>query len=522
MNSALFVLVAAAANKPLHIDHYDAELSIDTLARSIHGEETITVATDAPELRLAASALAIRSVTRDGAPLPFRREGETLIVALAGATAAPLRIHLSYDVGPSPSLVFAQDQVFVGYNTSSWLASNSELSDPSTLTLSLLVDANLTTVSIGEPQTSQAVANGKRRDIWKTTTPTSIFLFAFAVGNFHHVETIADGLQLHYYSVKRSDAELARIFETTPKILHNFYDITQTPLPAKTYRQVLVDGNIAQEAAGMALIGEDYATAILEDPMEDWVIAHELAHQFYGVALQMGNWADFWLNEGFATFMTAVDKERRYGAAEYAREIALALKRMDKAESRGRDHALVVSGWKIPEDASGAVAYSKGALFLHTLRTTLGDKAFFSRIARYTKMNIGRQVSTRDLAEVMDREPLFQRWAFSNQAVATAEPLSVALSADLVITQLGEGIYRAAHVLHYPANASVMEVADGILLVCDALYSREAASLLWDWLDVRFGKWQVVAIDTHNDRIGGMPRFSHSPSLCGPEIAPTR
>lgn len=61
-------------------------------------------------------------------------------------------------------------------------------------------------------------------------------------------------------------------------------------------------------------------TPVLADPTDDWVIVHELAHQWWGNLISCATWQDFWLNEGITTFMTAAWKEHRFGRAAYDAE----------------------------------------------------------------------------------------------------------------------------------------------------------------------------------------------------------
>ena len=87
------------------------------------------------------------------------------------------------------------------------------------------------------------------------------------------------------------------------------------------------------------------------------------------------NWSHFWLNEGMATFMTAVWKEHYFGRPEYERELAIARRRYFGALANGSRRPLVYTEWKTPQEASGPVTYSKGALVLNLLRVELGDAA---------------------------------------------------------------------------------------------------------------------------------------------------
>jgi aminopeptidase N len=71
-------------------------------------------------------------------------------------------------------------------------------------------------------------------------------------------------------------------------------------------------------------LSEAYGRRLLEDPKDVWLMAHELAHQWWGNALTCRDWNHFWLNEGLATFLAFAYEERRFGPDVYAKEIAAA------------------------------------------------------------------------------------------------------------------------------------------------------------------------------------------------------
>jgi len=95
-------------------------------------------------------------------------------------------------------------------------------------------------------------------------------------------------------------------------MLDFFVEKAGRPLPRAFYRQVVVDGDAAQEMSSFSVLGRDQLDARLTDPTEDWLIAHEMAHQFWGNLVTCGDWSHFWLDEGLTVFMVAAYKERRW------------------------------------------------------------------------------------------------------------------------------------------------------------------------------------------------------------------
>ena len=108
------------------------------------------------------------------------------------------------------------------------------------------------------------------------------------------------------------------------------------PYPVDTYTQVFTHGTVEQEAVGMTLLPETYAADLAQHPENLWLLAHELAHQWYGIEILAKDWSDFWLSEGMATFLADAFLEQRFGKARYDREIADSRQIYDTLRAQGR------------------------------------------------------------------------------------------------------------------------------------------------------------------------------------------
>jgi aminopeptidase N len=146
--------------------------------------------------------------------------------------------------------------------------------------------------------------------------------------------------------------------------------------------------------------------------------AHELAHQWWGNQVTCRDWTHFWLNEGFATFMAAAYNERRFGRAAYLREIDARRARYEQVRDAGHDRSLVFPNWDRPTADDRTLVYQKGAVVLHELRATLGDRRFWEGIRRYTRTNFGKSVTAADFQQAMERSSgealsdFFAKWVY--------------------------------------------------------------------------------------------------------------
>jgi aminopeptidase N len=144
-------------------------------------------------------------------------------------------------------------------------------------------------------------------------------------------------------------------------------------------------------------MSEAYGRTVLGDATATSLIAHELAHQWWGDLLTNRDWTHFWLNEGFATFMAAAFKEHARGHDAYMADVDGWRKRVEQLRDKGADKPLVFPEWNRPTADDRAVVYQKGALALHQLRELLGDAPFWTAIRAYTREHAGKAVTSSDL-----------------------------------------------------------------------------------------------------------------------------
>jgi len=165
-------------------------------------------------------------------------------------------------------------------------------------------------------------------------------------------------------------------------------------------------------------MSEAYGRAVLKDATATGLIAHELAHQWWGDLLTNRDWTHFWLNEGVATFMASAYKERARGRDAYLADVAAWRQRVEQLRANGHDKPLVFPTWNRPSADDRAVVYQKGALALHELRQQMGEAAFWAALRDYTKDHAGRTVRSADLQQSFERSSgrslraFFDEWVY--------------------------------------------------------------------------------------------------------------
>jgi aminopeptidase N len=131
-------------------------------------------------------------------------------------------------------------------------------------------------------------------------------------------------------------------------------------------------------------------------------MAHELAHQWWGVSVATGSWSDFWLNEGFAKYVSLLYLEHAKGRQPFEAAIEGLRSRLKELQANGKDRPVHFEEWKDAMEALGPLPYVKGALFLHRLRERMGDKLFWQALAHYIKRHAGKLVDSHDFQRALE------------------------------------------------------------------------------------------------------------------------
>jgi aminopeptidase N len=399
------------------IVHYDAHLDVDIDAGRVSGTVVLTaVGRGAAEdsLQLDSGDLVADAVTVEGRAVEVSTADHRLRVRLPVAIRPGEHVPVSviYHGQPRGGIRFlpAQQQVYTAFSTSQWLPCVDAPDQKATLRLAVTLPSDLAAVGSGAPVGAHE---------WVLDTPVSTYLFGFGAGRFHAVTDVRHGVRLTYLAESYSDAELRSIFRETPDMLAFFEERSGVRYRGAAYTQVLAGGSVEQEAGLFTLLSASYGRALLDDPGDVWLEAHELSHQWWGNGVTCRDWTHFWLNEGLATFMADAYKERRFGRASYLKEIEASRARYERVRADGHDKALVFPDWTHPTAADRTIVYHKGAYVLHLLREQLGERRFWAGIRDYTRRYMGRSVTTPEFQRAMERasgadlDAFFRRWVYA-------------------------------------------------------------------------------------------------------------
>ena len=405
--------------------HYEVSITPNIKKRTLAGQTTIRIkATEAgvSELHFPISQLSIEHVEVRGMSSTFSFKSGDLLVKLKNPLKknSEVEISVAYKSGPAPGLNFGDNYVYSAFFTCHWMICLEDPYPKASILMKITVPKNYRAVASGNLVREADAANGTRELTWEQTRPYSTYLFGFAVGEFSEAEVKAGATSLRFLGVKDSADSLKAKFAPTGDMLSFFEVKSGVPYPHSQYTQLVVPGSEAQENTSFTVVGKDELDPIVNDPKEDWVIAHELAHQWWGNLLTCKTWQHFWLNEGITVFMVAAWKEHRWGKDAYIKEIQLIRKRYQRAIDAHFDVPLAYSKEYPSLQMKRAITYSKAAIFLDTLRTSVGDTAFWRGMKDYTRSHVGGSVVSKDFQSSLERASgkdlsgLFQKWVYEN------------------------------------------------------------------------------------------------------------
>jgi len=408
------------------VESYALQLVPDLSTKSVSGAETIrfrSLRNGLRSLSFSPNALIVEKATLDGRPVrtDSGKGSVTFELPVAVDSGRSATLAFRYRGVPTRGVKASATSMYTSYFACDWMICLQDApGDKARFSLDLRLPRGLTSLSIGRLAATVPGADGMVVHKWRSRRSYSPYLFGFAFGSFEKAIVRSGGIQLAYLGEGVQQAELKRLFAETPAMVRFLSVKAGFGLPADQYTQLLVPGREAQEVATYSLIGREELDRSSSDPQSDWVIVHELAHQWWGNSVTSASWKDFWLNEGITTFMTAAWKEHRFGRRAYEAELDGARARLARAGEAGWDRPLAFGGEYPSLGLRRAVQYSKGALFMHELRNMLGERAFWAGLKAYTRRHAGGTVTSIDLQRAMEQESgrslsgEFGEWVFGS------------------------------------------------------------------------------------------------------------
>lgn len=329
------------------------------------------------------------------------RGGEKIVLAIDYAVSRPK--HGAHFVVPDksepnqPRMVWTQNEPeYAQY----WFPCLDSPSDR-------LTSETLVTVPDGYQVLSNGVLDGKQKHEdgtvtwhWRQKKTHVAYLISVVAGDFEVLEQKWGDIPVTSYVPRGRLGDAARSFEKTPEMMRLFSEKIGYRYPWPKYAQICVDeymwGGMEHTSATTLNDGTLHDERAHLDVSSDNLVAHELAHQWWGDLLTCKDWGELWLNESFATYFATLwaEHDRGWDEATWDRHLeAEAYKGEDKRYRR----PIVNYRYNTPGAMFDRHTYPKGGRVLHMLRFELGEDLFWRAINRYCSINQFRTVETADL-----------------------------------------------------------------------------------------------------------------------------
>ena len=260
------------------------------------------------------------------------------------------------------------------------------------------------------PDSFYVLSNGKLQGTMKNSDGTQTwhwiqkkshvpYLMSVVAGEFEVLQQDWQGIPVESFVPKGRLADAPRSFEKTPQMMDFFSKKIGYKYPWPKYAQICVDeynwGGMEHTSATTLNVSTLHDKRAHLDTSSDNLVAHELAHQWFGDLMTCKDWAELWLNESFATYFATLWTEHDLGWDEATWKRSEEAQRYMSEDKRYR-RPIVTYRYNSPGNMFDSHSYPKGARVLHMLRFELGDEGFWKAINRYTTINQFRTVETAD------------------------------------------------------------------------------------------------------------------------------
>ncbi|MBO0852185.1 MAG: M1 family metallopeptidase [Nocardia sp.] len=397
-------------NRGYRVSRYELDLGYRVSSNRLSGKATITAVTTAVQPRYAldlAQSLSVSKVLVNGAkPGKYTHARGKLTVTPARPIPAGGVLSIVVHYGGSPKPVRGQwgevgweeltDGALVASQpngAASWFPCDDHPSSKASYRISITTDSPYHAVANGGLITRTTKAS-QTTWVYEQAEPMASYLATVQIGPYraHRIDDKRGGVKVPMTAVlpprlrRRFDHDFGR----QPQMMAEF-ERCFGPYPFPGYTVVVTDDEleIPIEAQGLSIFGANHCDG---QRGAERLIAHELAHQWFGNSLTVRQWRDIWLHEGFACYAEWIWSQAAGGptADQQARAARANLARSPQDIVVGDPGAASMFDDRV---------YKRGALTLHALRLRLGEESFFAMLRDWTARHRHGTVTAEDFAD---------------------------------------------------------------------------------------------------------------------------
>src|SRR5579863_8209766 len=433
-------------DRGFHTDHVRIELSVDFQKKRIDGACELTIRPlreGVRVIKLDAAEMEVRAVKVDGEKAEFSHVGQTLEVQKALERGLPCKVLVEYGAQPRVGVFFtAPDPEHPEKEVQAWTHNEAELahywypcydhpSDKFTSEIVLSVPKGFRVISNGTLHSTRE--EGDRTIFhWKEDFPHSSYLTSFVAAKLGEITQEANGVKLHYNFPESRREDVLRYFGETPKMIEVFEELTGVKYPYEKYDQTTVQDFVfggMENISATTLSTNYYPPAGTEEDFQTSyssphvnavdLVAHELAHQWFGDLVTCEDWHHAWLNEGLSTYLQCLYIEKTRGVDQMRWDLDARTREYFEEDQKEYRRAIVDNVYVFPDDLFDFALYEKGASKVHELRYIMGDEAFFRGLSGFLKAHAKGSAQTSDFRRAMEEASGLSLEKFFKQAFHT-------------------------------------------------------------------------------------------------------
>lgn len=421
------------------IIHYDFQININDSTNQIQGFTVLQLTSnradsiylDLVNIDAAGNGMEVIGISSNDIEIPYKHNNDRLRIPLSEVALVKNRLELSiaYTGIPLNGLIIGKNKfgyrTFFGDNypdrARNWLPCVDHPADKATVTWQITAPQKYKVIASGAFVSEYDISDGTRLTIWDEQVPISTKVMVFGAANFAVNQAgIVNDVPVSTWVYKENYVEGFKDFNIAPRILAFFDslvgDYSYEKL-ANVQSKTMYGG---MENASNIFYFED---AVNGKEERESLIAHEIAHQWFGNSATEKDWQHAWLSEGFATYMTHIYTELKYGKEELNKGMVADREKVIKYWHSTPLPVVNTELVSYPKIASlrellSTNTYDKGGWVLHMLRNELGDEVFFKTIRTYYTTFRNSNADTEDFKKVVSEvsgrnvDQFFQQWLY--------------------------------------------------------------------------------------------------------------
>ena len=411
-------------DRPGQVEHICLDLTLDIPHKTCTGTCAIRlnpVRNGITQLTLDAVDLDIQEVRVGRTKQPFAYDGEQLQVMLKQALqmGKPMTLTIAYTVDqPQRGLYFIHpDPNYPDKPTQVWTQGEDEDSRFWFPCFDYPGQLATSEIKVKVPQSYLAISNGELVETaiegkqtlyhWHQRQVHPTYLMTLAVGEFAQLDDQWQGKPVQYFVAKGREDDAQRTMGKTPRMIEFFSQKYGVPYPYPKYAQVCVDDFIfgGMENTSTTLLTDRCLLderAALDNYNAESLVAHELAHQWFGDLVVIKHWSHAWLKEGMASYSEVMWTEQEYGADDAAYYRLKEARSYFTEDSTRYRRPVVTHVYREAIELYDRHLYEKGACIYHMIRAELGEELFWKAIQTFVQDNAHRTVETIDLLRAIE------------------------------------------------------------------------------------------------------------------------